>query len=134
MAICLNGPILTLCTILKFVAASAAEAELGAMFLNAKKAKIVRLTLEELDHPQPPTPTHCDNAASAGIAKNTMKRKRPQSMGMRYFYICDLVKHGTVNVKWHPGQENFADYASKHHDAKHHRTVRPLYLHKINLP
>ena len=28
----LNGPILTLCTILKFVAASAAESELGAMF------------------------------------------------------------------------------------------------------
>ena len=28
----LNGPILTLCTILKFVAASASEAELGAMF------------------------------------------------------------------------------------------------------
>ena len=28
----LNGPILTLCTILKFVAASAAEAELGTMF------------------------------------------------------------------------------------------------------
>ena len=52
----LNGPILTLCTILKFVAASAAEAELGAMFLNAKEAKIIRLTLEELIHPQPPTP------------------------------------------------------------------------------
>ena len=48
---------------------------------------------------------------------------------MIYFYICDLVKHGIVNVKWHPGQENIADYASKHHDAKHHKTVRPLYLH-----
>ena len=55
-------------------------------------------------------------------------------MEMRYFYICDLVKHGTVNVKWHPGQENLADYASKHNDAKHHRTVRPLYLHEINSP
>ena len=44
--ICLNGPILKLCTILKFVAASAAEGELGAMFLNAKEAKIIRLTLE----------------------------------------------------------------------------------------
>ena len=33
---------------------------------------------------------------------------------MRYFYICDLVKHGIVNVKWHPGQENLADYESKH--------------------
>ena len=130
----LNGPILTLCTILKFVAASAAESELGAIFLNAKEAKIIRLALEELSHPQPPTPMHCDNAASAGIANNTMKRKRSQSMGMRYLYICDLVKHGIVNVKWHPGQEIFADYASKHHDAKHHKTVRPLYLHEINSP
>ena len=31
----LNGAILTLCTVLKCVAASAAEAELGALFLNA---------------------------------------------------------------------------------------------------
>ena len=53
---------------------------------------------------------------------------------MRYFYIYDLVKHGIVNVKWHPGQENLADYASKHHDAKYHKTVRSLYLHKIKSP
>ena len=90
----LNGPIRTLCTILKFVAASAAEAKLGAMFLNAKEAKIIRLTLKELGHPQPPTPTHCDNATAAGIAKKTVKRQRSRSMEMRYFYICDLVKHG----------------------------------------
>eukprot|EP00804_Cyclotella_cryptica_P012354 CCRYP_010815-RA/>CCRYP_010815-RA protein AED:0.46 eAED:0.46 QI:0/-1/0/1/-1/1/1/0/78 len=40
----LNSAIAVLCTILKFVAASAAEAELGALFLNAKEAKIMRLT------------------------------------------------------------------------------------------
>jgi hypothetical protein len=50
----LNGAIHVLCTILKFVAASASEAELGALFLNAKEAKVMRLTLEELGHPQPP--------------------------------------------------------------------------------
>ena len=83
----LNGPILTLCTILKFVPASAAEAELGAMFLNTKEAKIIRLTLEELGHLQPPTPMHCDNATAAGIANNTVKRQRSQRMDMRYFYI-----------------------------------------------
>ena len=114
----LNGPILEICTILKFVAVYA-----------EKEAKIIRLTLEELGHPQPPTPMHCDNTTAAGIANNTVKRKRSQSMEMRYFYICNLVKHGIVNVKWHPGQENLADYASKHHDPKHHKTVRPLYLH-----
>ena len=37
-------------------------------------------------------------------------------------------------LKWHPGQKNLADYASKHHDAKHHKTVLPLYLHKKNSP
>ena len=50
----LNGAIYVLCTILKLVAASAAKAELGALFLNAQEAKIMRLTLTELGHPQPP--------------------------------------------------------------------------------
>jgi hypothetical protein len=40
--------------LLKFVALSAAEAKLGALFLNAKEAKIMCRTLQELGHPQPP--------------------------------------------------------------------------------
>ena len=47
----LNGTVYTLCTILKFVALSATEAELGALFLNVKEARIMRLTLAELGHP-----------------------------------------------------------------------------------
>ena len=47
----LNGAFFCLCTILKFVAASAAEAELGALFLNIREARVFRLTLEELGHP-----------------------------------------------------------------------------------
>ena len=72
----LNGAFFTLCTILRFVVASAAEAELGALFLNCKEGIIFRLTLEELGHPQPRTPVHCDNATSGGIANNTVKRQR----------------------------------------------------------
>ena len=101
------------------------------MFLNEKEAKIIRLTLEELGPPQPPTPMRCNNATATSIENNTVNRKESRSMEMSYFYICDLVKYGIVNVKWHPGQENLADYASTHHDAKHHKTVRPLYLHEI---
>ena len=37
----LNGAILTNCTILNLVVASAAEAELGSLFLNAIEAKII---------------------------------------------------------------------------------------------
>jgi hypothetical protein len=41
----INGTIHITCTILKLVAASAAEAELGALFLNTQEAKVIRLVL-----------------------------------------------------------------------------------------
>eukprot|EP00804_Cyclotella_cryptica_P016149 CCRYP_004247-RA/>CCRYP_004247-RA protein AED:0.38 eAED:0.38 QI:0/0/0/1/1/1/2/0/365 len=80
----LNGAILVLCTLLKFVAASAAEAELGTLFLNAKEAKVMRLTLHELGHPQPPTPIHIDNSTTVGIVNNTIKRQNPEA------WKCDI--------------------------------------------
>jgi hypothetical protein len=72
----LNGALFTLCTILRFVVASSAKAELCALFLNCKEGIIFRLTLEELGHPQPRTSVHCDNATTVGIANNTVKWQR----------------------------------------------------------
>ncbi len=57
------------CTILKLVAASAAEAELGA----AQDTKVFRLVLAKLGHRQPPTPIHIDNTTTVGIVNNTIK-------------------------------------------------------------
>jgi hypothetical protein len=130
----LNGAFFTLCAILRFVVASAAEAELGALFLNCKEGMIFRLTLEELGHPQPKTPIHCDNATAVGIANNTVKRQRSRSMEMRYFWVCDKEAQDIYDVKWHPGKENLADYQSKHHPGAHHTAVRPWYLHEHNSP
>ena len=109
----LNGTIHIISTILKIVAASAAEAELGALFVNAKEGCVIRLILHELGHPQPPTPIHFDNSTAAGIANNTVKRQRSQSMEMRYFLVADQVQHNQFDVKWHPGQENLGDYYTK---------------------
>ncbi len=71
----LNGAIHITCTILKLVAALAAEAELGVFFLNAQEAKIMQLILIELGHPQPPTPIHINNTIMVGIINNTVKRQ-----------------------------------------------------------
>jgi hypothetical protein len=130
----LNGAFFTLCTILQFVVASAADAELGALFLNCKEGIIFRLTFEELGHPQPRTPVHCDNTTTVGIANNTVKRQRSRSMEMRYFWVGDKEAQDIYKIKWHPGQENLADYQSKHHIGSHHQAVRPWYLHEINSP
>ena len=90
---------------------------------------MLRLTLAEMGHPQPPTPIHCDNATAVGIANETVKKHRSRSMEMGYFYSCDQVKRRNFDVQWHPGLECLGDYPSKHHITSHHQNVRPIYLH-----
>ena len=126
--ITLNSAIFTLCNILKFVASSAAEAELVALLMNVKEVRTIWLTLEELSHPQPPTPIHCENANVAGIANGTIKKQHSRSMEMWYCNVCDQVKHKQFDMKFHLGQENLGYYTSKHNLVRHHMQVRPIYL------
>ena len=105
----MNGNIMITCAILKLVAASAAEAELGALFLNAREAKVIRLILRELGHEQPPTPIHVDNTTAVGIVNNTIKRQRSRAMEMRYFWLlCQEAQH-IFKVVHKPGAENMGD-------------------------
>jgi hypothetical protein len=99
----LNGAIHITCMILKLVAASAAEAELGALFLNAQEAKVLQLTLVELGHPQPPTPIHIDNTTTVGIVNNTIKRQQSRAMEMRYFWLLDGKTQKYFKFYYQPG-------------------------------
>eukprot|EP00957_Ditylum_brightwellii_P138848 10583854-Ditylum_brightwellii.AAC.1 len=47
--------------------ASVAEAELGALFENAKEVVSLRTTLIELGHQQPATPIQLDNSTAQGF-------------------------------------------------------------------
>ena len=51
-------------------------------------------------------------------------------MEMRYFWVGDKEAQDVYEIKWHPGQENLADYQSKHHIGSHHQAVCPWYLHE----
>ena len=118
---------------MKFVVASAAEAELGALFRNCQDGIMYRTTLHNLGHPQPRTPVHCDNATAVGIASNTVKRQQARAMEMRFMWVGDKIAQQMYKLIWHPGQENLADYQSKHHVRAHHVNVQPYYLHMENL-
>ena len=133
-SIIINGTIYITCTILKLVAALAAEAELGALFLNAQVAKVIHLVLEELGHPQPPTPIHDDNTTTVGIVNNTVRQQRSRAMKMRNFWLLDGKVQKLFSFYYQPCQENFGDYPSKHHPADIHQHVRPYYAHMNNSP
>ena len=102
--------------------------------MNIKEERILKLTLEEFGHPQPPIPIHCDNATAVGIANDTVKKQRSRLMEMRCFYVCDQVCRKIYNVQYHPGLENLGDYNSKHFEVGHHLKVRPVYVHTRNSP
>ena len=70
-----NGPVYILAKIINAVIASAAEAEIGALYINTQELSPMRTTLEELDHPQPPTPLQKDDSTADGIMNKTMKQK-----------------------------------------------------------
>ena len=124
-----NGAIHTLCQIIKTVMSSAAEAEIGATFLNAKDALPIRTTLEEIGHPQSPTPMQVDNTTSVGFANNTIKQKRSKAIDMRFYWIRDRTRQGQFKIYWAPGSTNLGDYHTKHHPPSHHCLMRPQFLH-----
>jgi hypothetical protein len=124
-----NAPVLVNSSIINAVMSSAAEAELGALFYNAKDGCSLRTTLFDMGHPQPPTPLQADNACAVGIANESVKQKRSKAMDMRFYWIKDRVKQGQFIIYWRKGSENDADYFTKHHSPSHHRIKRSRYLH-----
>jgi len=84
-----NGAVLNISQIIRAVLSSAAEAELGALFINAKAAVSMRQTLEELGHPQPRTPVQTDNATAHALLTNKILPKALKAMDMRYHWLRD---------------------------------------------
>ena len=121
----LNGNIAVTCAILKLVSASAAEAELGALFLNTQEAQIIHRTLVETGHPQPPTPIHIDNSTCVGIVNGTFKHQRSRAMENIYFWLLDQEAQKYFKSCHHPGAENMGDYPSKARTGPIHEHVRP---------
>jgi hypothetical protein len=129
-----DGAILIISKVLKHVMSSAAEAELGAVFINSKEGAVLRTTLEELVHRQPPAPMETDNTTATGYSNGTIKQKRSKAMDMRFHWIKDRVKQGKYNVYWGPGVQNLADYFTKHHSPAHHKRIRDVYSHADERP
>jgi hypothetical protein len=70
-----NGAIHNNINMSDMVISSAAESELGALFLNAKEGTGFRTNLAELDHSQNATPIQTDNTMALKIANQKIKQR-----------------------------------------------------------
>ena len=67
-----NGPVLTISQVIKYVMASAAEAELAALYTTAREMIPLRNALTEMGWPQPKSPVQTDNSTAAGFVHDTI--------------------------------------------------------------
>ena len=123
-----NGAVLTISQIIKAVMSSAAEAELGALFINAREAIPMRHLLEEMGHKQPPTPLQTDNSTALGVVKQIIQPKRTKAMDMRFHWLRCRENQKQFRTYWRAGPTNDGDYPSKHHPTIVHESLRPRYL------
>ena len=123
-----NGAVTTISRIIKTVMSSAAEAELCALFINFREAVPARIALGEMRHKQPPTPMQTDNTTALGVVNDNIVSKKLKSMDMRINWLHFREAQKQFRHYWNLGSTNLGNYATKHHAAIHHRTVRLTYL------
>jgi hypothetical protein len=126
-----KGAILTTATIIKAVMSSGAEAELGTLYLNARKAAYLRQILTKMGHPQPRTPIQTDNSTAEGVVNIKIQPKRTKAMDMRFHWLRDREAQGQFRIYWRPGKTDLADYFTKHHPPSHHVNVRSEFLTRV---
>jgi hypothetical protein len=68
-----------------------------------------------------------------GFANIYNKIKRSKAMDMRFYLVQDRVQDSQFQVHWLQGEDNHADYFTKHHPPSHHTKMRPIFLHTSNL-
>jgi hypothetical protein len=117
-----NGAILTNATTL-----SAAQAEIGALYLNAREAVYLRQILIEMRHPQLPTPIQTDNTTAEGVINHKIQPKRTKAMDMRFHWLRNREQRNQFRIYWRPGGANLADYWMKHHAPAHHANFEKPY-------
>ncbi len=86
-----NGSIHAECSVLRNVMASAAEAEIGALYINSQTAEVFRTTLIEMGHPQPPTTIQTDNSTAYGCLRHCQLIHTPTA--------CDSIEYATAFAK-----------------------------------
>ena len=125
----LNGAIHVECKTLRHVVSSAAEAETAGVYHNATVALPIRVVLQALNHPQPPTPIKTDNSTANGFIHDKIHQKRSKSWDMRYYWLRDRKTQQQFQFFWDKGANNEADYFTKHFPASYHRVKRSRYIH-----
>jgi hypothetical protein len=84
-----NGAVLNSAQLIKAAMSSAAEAELGALYINGREAVSMRQLLTEMGQAQPSTPIQTNNSTACGVVNNNIQPRRTKAMDMRFHWLSN---------------------------------------------
>ena len=123
-----NGAVHNISQVIKNAMSSAAEAEIGALFLNSRQAIPARTILTEMVHQQPPTPIQTDNTTALGFVSKHLQPKATKSTDMKCWWISNQSDRKQFRYYRGAGKGNRADYWTKHFCPVHHKQMRSSIL------
>ena len=109
----LNGSVLTIAQIIKYVMASADEADMAALYITSKNMIPLLNTLIEMVWPQPKTPIQAENSTAVGFTNKTIVNKSTISVDMKLWWLRDRELRDHFRYYWAPGSDNEGDYRKK---------------------
>jgi hypothetical protein len=128
-----NGAILTVCKTIQGVMTSAAEAKTAGVYGNAQESIACCISLHALGHPQPATPLKTDNSTSNSFVHANIKQRRSKTWDMQWNWLRDKDTLKQLRIYWDKGQNDDANYFTKHHPPSHHLAMRPKYVLNAHL-
>ncbi len=99
---------------------STAKAELGALYINARKVIPMRQLLKDMGHKQPKAPIKTDSSTAFGVVNNNIQAQHTKAMDMHFHWPCCRESQNQFRYYWWPGANNQANYWTKHDCAAHH--------------
>jgi hypothetical protein len=129
-----NGAVLSIAQIIKFVMASAAEAELAALFVAAREVIPHRQTLINMGWSQPKSPIQTDNSTAAGVTNKTIVPRRAKMMDMHLRWLRCRGSQNQFRYYWDAESKNWADYHTKHHPGTYHEVHRITHAGICEVP
>eukprot|EP00957_Ditylum_brightwellii_P159422 12135412-Ditylum_brightwellii.AAC.1 len=125
-----NAPILVDCCALKNIVCSTVEAEYGGLFHNAQLAVIIHAILQAIGHPQGPTKNKTDSSTANSFVHASIRTKRSKTWDMRYHFLREKAVRKALDIYGDCGDNNDADYVTKHHFPTYHKQKRQYYVLK----
>ena len=107
---------------------SAAEVEIGSLYIRCRESIPARHALVAMGHSQPPTPMQTDNTTALGVINNTIAPRSTKAMDMRFHGLRCRARQLQF---WHYlrlGSTNKGDYVTKQHAEIHHKMMHSQYL------